>query len=300
LIKIQDQIYNYILPTINAAIDDKAELQLALEAYGNKGFKKQQAFLSLLEDSMGQLIRHEAMNALTLIDLLTLMGDKRKEELDPFSHEQFYLALEASRCGLSDKDEQSLMQRIIWRRCFLRDNWAEVNNTDLKDDQQVSEQLRRTALYSTFKACFKNRIFEKDSNVKPITPQDVLGAGTEELDHRFKRLDTSIRERIMKDMQVEDNSLKPYIEKCRLDKWHQGTLDLATSDFRDEVAEETADGEQMRQAARKLSELEKGITKDEKSKAESLLQSKPRYKPKPKSKLDSHKGSTFRSSIQLY
>jgi len=50
-----------------------------------------------------------------------------------------------------------LTQRIIWRRCMLRDDWAEMNNTEQKDDQQVSEQLARTALYRTFFLCFKNR-----------------------------------------------------------------------------------------------------------------------------------------------
>jgi nuclear pore complex protein Nup133 len=97
------------------------------------------------------------MDALTLVDLLTLMGDNGEGEDEvPFSGIQFYLALKAIRYGLVEKDEQTLVQRVIWRRCMLRDDWAEVNNTDMKDDEQVSEQLRKTALYMTLKACFKN------------------------------------------------------------------------------------------------------------------------------------------------
>jgi nuclear pore complex protein Nup133 len=165
LIKIQDQICDIIRPVINAAIDENAELELALQGYGNQGLKKQQALLSLLEDSMGHLIKHEAMDARKLIDLLTLMGDNA--HYDEFLRsEQFYLALQASRHGLP-KDEQLLTRRVIWRRCMLVDNWVEVNDTDQKYDEQVSEQLRRTALYMTFRACLKNRklikIFESMS-----------------------------------------------------------------------------------------------------------------------------------------
>jgi nuclear pore complex protein Nup133 len=157
LIRIQDQIFRFIYPSIDTAIDDKAEVQLALEIHGNKGLK-QQSFMSLLEEAMAHLVKHEAMNALTLIDLLTLMGDNSKPlEDDILSYEKYYLALEASRLGISDKEERQLVQRVIWRRCFLRDDWSELNNTESKDDQQVSDHLRTTALYWTLRVCFKNR-----------------------------------------------------------------------------------------------------------------------------------------------
>jgi nuclear pore complex protein Nup133 len=155
LIKIQDQTYDIIRPIIDTAIDENAELELALQSYGNHALRKQQALLSLLEDSMTHIIKHEAMDARKLIDLLTLMSDNGN--YDEFLRgQQFYLALQASHHGLS-KDEQPLTQRVIWRRCMLVDNWVEVNDTDQKYDEQVSEQLRRTALYMTFRACLKNR-----------------------------------------------------------------------------------------------------------------------------------------------
>lgn len=155
LIKIQDLVYDHILESIRTAIDGPAELQLALEAHGNKDLKKQHRFESFLEEGMSRLIKHESMEALTLIDLLTLM--KGVEEDYNFQSIQFYLALDACRRGLTNKDEQNLVQRIIWRRCMLRDRWDEVNNTDLKNDDEVSEQLRTTSLYLTFRACLQKR-----------------------------------------------------------------------------------------------------------------------------------------------
>jgi nuclear pore complex protein Nup133 len=158
LIKIQDTVYDYVLPSINDAVDDKAEMQLALEAHGNKSLRHRMAFSLLLETSMGKLLKHIAMDASSLIDLLTLMGDSGKpEENLSFRGEQFYLAIQVSIYGISKKDEQHVTQQLVWRRCMLRDNWANLNNTVLKDDQEVDDQLRTTALYMAFKACYKNR-----------------------------------------------------------------------------------------------------------------------------------------------
>ncbi|PQE30489.1 hypothetical protein CJF32_00010252 [Rutstroemia sp. NJR-2017a WRK4] len=319
LIRIQDQIFQFIYPSIATAIDDKAEVQLALEIHGNKNLK-QQVFVSLLEEAMAHLVKHEAMNALTLIDLLTLMGDNSKPlEDDALSYEKYYLALEASRLGISDKEERQLIQRVIWRRCFLRDDWSEVNNTESKDDQQVSEHLRTTALYWTLRTCFKNRIFDKDPTMSPLSPQEVLGACTDELDSRFVRSDASIRERFMGDMQSEDDALKPYINTCRLEKWHQGALDLARQDFRDEVEQETNEGGDMKMAAAALEDMEKSVADNERERAEGFLLSKPRTRAKrPVVKFEgrrsgsgsarsgsgsrsrSRAGEEFRSSVKLY
>lgn len=316
LIKIQNQVYDYVLTSIDAAIDEKAELQLALEAHANKLVARQPTFMRLLEENMAHLIKHEAMDALTLVDLLTLMGDGGRTEEDDqlFRGQQFYLALQASRYGFLSTDEQLLTQRVIWRRCMLRDDWVEVNNTSLKDDEQVKEQSRKTALYLTFRACLKNRessclleilyrmltvggLFDKNSTVRPISPHDVLGACRDELDHRFTRLDASIREMIMKAMQVEDEKLKPYIEKARLDKWYESILDLAKEDSEKELTEETNSGASMKDVENQLAEVERGIAEGERRKAESLLHSKPRYKPKAKMNGSVAK---FRSSIKQY
>jgi len=114
--------------------------------------------------------------------------------------------------------------------------------------------------------------------VKSFSPQDVVGACTEQLDHRFDRLDASIKERIMMDMRIEDEALAPYLNTCRLDKWYQGALDLAKKDVEKDVDEETNDGKKMQDIAQKLHDMEMEIAKNEKSKAQALLKSKPRFK----------------------
>ncbi|KAH8596344.1 Non-repetitive/WGA-negative nucleoporin C-terminal-domain-containing protein [Bisporella sp. PMI_857] len=275
LIKIQQQAYTYVLPSIAAAIDDNAEVQLAFEAHGNKDLKKQKALSSLLEEGLRHLVKQESMGVMTLIDLLTLMDSvERSGEAGSFKGEQFHLALKALQLGISDKQEQILTLRIIWRRCILKDDWNVVNDTESKDDEQVQDQLRQTALYMTLRAGFKNRLFEKDSPVKQLSPQDILGAGTRELDHRFDRLDVSIRETIMKDMQAEDSALSLFIEQSQLDNWYKAAMDLAKSDFEGEVHLETNEGDSMRYAASLLQEKEQSIKGQAKLDAEKVFNSK--------------------------
>jgi nuclear pore complex protein Nup133 len=172
LIKIQNRVYDFVVPSISTAIDENAEVQLALEVHGNKALNKQLSLKTILEERMGSLVRQEAMTALALIDLLTLMGDNGGNTIDQetFRSQQFSLALRASCYGILNKDEQNLTQKIIWRRCMLRDDWSEVNNTAQKDDQQVSEQLAKTALYQTFRACLQGR----KSSVKSVAHPSSL------------------------------------------------------------------------------------------------------------------------------
>ncbi len=138
-------------------------------------------------------------------------------------------------------------------------------------------------------------LFDEKSTVKPVSPEDVLGAGTDKLDHRFNGLDASIRERIMKDMEAEDILLTPYIESCRLEKWYQTTLGQAKQDFEREVNDENDGGRKMKEAEEALDEVERAIKESERRKAENLLHSKPRYR----STLSGSLGS-FRRSIKQF
>lgn len=139
-------------------------------------------------------------------------------------------------------------------------------------------------------------LFDVPSNIRPFSPEDVLGAGTDELDHRFRGLDASIRETIMNDMQVEDDLLKPFIQTSRLNKWYQGTLDLARQDYEEEMAEETSAGMRTKQAEEQLAQIEQAVAEKEREGASKRLHSKSKFKPMARLN-----GSTnFRASIMQY
>lgn len=114
-------------------------------------------------------------------------------------------------------------------------------------------------------------IFDKDSPIKPMSPSDVLGTYTDELQERFRGLDASLMEGILKDMQTEDHALKPFVEKCRLENWYQSALDLAKVDFAEEVDAETDDGGNMREVAQTLEDIEAQINERLRGEAEKAL-----------------------------
>ncbi|TVY91891.1 Nucleoporin [Lachnellula willkommii] len=298
LIKIQDTVYDYILPSISEAIDENAELQLALEAHRFGDLKHRSTFSKTLEQQMANLIKHTAMDALSLVDLLTLMGDDTSADQNSFTDQQFYLALQATRHGISDKHERTMTQRVIWRRCMLRDPWSVINNTDMKDDEQVSEQSRSTNLYRTFRACLKDRLFESNSSVLPISPLEVVGVYTEELDSRFRGADESRLDQVLRDNQIEDDKFHEHIKKNRLVNWYSSILEQAKEDYAREIAGETEDGKNMNDAKYDLEELEETIARKETGKSDGVV-SRAKHPYTPKARTSGGAGA-FQSSIKQY
>lgn len=129
-------------------------------------------------------------------------------------------------------------------------------------------------------------IFENGSPVKHVNPQQILGASTDELDHRFKDMDASQRETLMKDMQAEDDALVPYMEHSQLDHWYQAAMDLAKEDFMDEVNRLTNDGTNMKLVALQLEEIERDLKAQSRVEAEELL-----YSHEPKKGLGAKKST---------
>lgn len=137
-------------------------------------------------------------------------------------------------------------------------------------------------------------LFDEGSTVRPMNPEAIVGASTEELDHRFTGLDASLRESILKAFRVEDAAFNVYIQKFQLEKWYSGALDLAKQDFQEDVGEKTEDGQKMSEARQALEQLEESIAQGEQSKAENLLHSKPRHRVKSRKPYGSIQG--FRRS----
>ncbi|KAL6856483.1 Non-repetitive/WGA-negative nucleoporin C-terminal domain-containing protein [Trichoderma novae-zelandiae] len=219
-IRIQDQLYKQILPSTYDAIDEAAALNLAMEAYATNIPKRQKALRQLFEDGMERLLKHEALDAMTLIDLLTL-ADIRPESRETSAH-PFWLALKVAESSCSG-DELREAKRLIWRRLFIRDDWAKINDTQLKDDREVVERLASTELYAMLSDCVQYQDAQND--FRPMAPKDALGAFTEQLDHRFRDFDASMRAKLIDCMHHEDKLLTQHIEKHRLTEWLRTALE---------------------------------------------------------------------------
>ena len=149
VIRVQDKLYEVIRFTVQTAIDGAAELELAMEAHAPDVPKKYKVLHQVVENGIGRLLKHEALDPMSLIDILTLarLGDSE------VATERFFLALEVAHHGLRGEAYKAA-RRLIWRRCLIADDWAKVNDTQRKADVEVAELVSETVLFSTCVPCF--------------------------------------------------------------------------------------------------------------------------------------------------
>jgi hypothetical protein len=123
-----------------------------------------------------------------------------------------------------------------------------------------------------------SELFEKSNDIQPLKPSEALGASTSELGNRYRGLDAGLRGALLHDMKAEDKKLKHYMDKCRLGKWFEGTLDLAKRNVQAEAAEELESSEAMQGAAKMLADIEDDLAEKQKADALKALKSKPRIR----------------------
>jgi nuclear pore complex protein Nup133 len=158
LLDIQDLLYSHVQPAIGGAIDEAAEIQLVHEQFAEEMVKDLPALAQLLKQGLTRLIASEVMSAEELIDVLTLMdivyyGEDNESEV--VGHE-FYLALRCLDFSDLDSARKALLEKIIWRRCMIRDDWVAINKTVKKDDAQIEAETDATALFKTLREGFQN------------------------------------------------------------------------------------------------------------------------------------------------
>lgn len=154
-IKVRDELYKQVAPSTWEAVDEAAALSFAMDAHSTNIPRRRKATQQIFEEGMKRLLRHETLDAMTLIDLLTLVylnpEAKRAMMADPF-----WLALKvAAEC--CHKDELAEAKRLIWRRLFIRDDWARLNDTQMKNDDEITELTMDTELYSMLTDCIRYR-----------------------------------------------------------------------------------------------------------------------------------------------
>ncbi|KAI0393329.1 Non-repetitive/WGA-negative nucleoporin C-terminal-domain-containing protein [Xylariaceae sp. FL0594] len=247
VINIQNEFYNtQVYPLISVALDESEELGLVKEAFALKYPKKFKIIHQLFEDGIRRLLKHEALDPLTLIDLLTLAHfplETRDAVVD-----QFFLALQVAYNGIHSAPERVPVERLIWRRCYLREDWSRVNETGARDDATNVDVLGETELYQVYCTLSANGestcpILRSDllSNHRPdqdmkgkkhvefrrLLPSNVLGVYTKTLDRRFSSMDEGYQNKVLEVMRWEDAALRKQMEKYRLEDWAKATKDLA-------------------------------------------------------------------------
>ena len=169
VIRIQDELYEQMVPTINGAVDESAELELAIKEHGPVlRDRRVKALGRIFETALASLLQRNVLDTPSLIDLLTLIV------LPPGSRDilgdQFHQALNISRLRLQGQacDDAN---RLIWRRCYLRDDWKRLNETNDKGDQAQLAAVGETSTYSAMFAVVDEREYIR---VKPCVTLRLL------------------------------------------------------------------------------------------------------------------------------
>ncbi|KAL2887057.1 Nuclear pore complex subunit [Ceratocystis lukuohia] len=210
-IKIQDALYHVVYSNVREALDETAELELSMESFAVKIPSMHKVSRQVFESGMQRLLQHEALDTLTLVDLLT-MGRYELPDFYPF-----FLALQVAESGLSGEHLKKTV-RLIWRRCLIADDWTVVNATQGRDDSEVMQILVQTQFFSTARQCL---LQYEDANAvfRPLKPSDVLGVFTDEPDRRFADMEQTYQDKLMAAAAWEDSVLKGYMDKHRLEHW---------------------------------------------------------------------------------
>lgn len=162
LIDIQQMLHEHIQPALHGAIDQKAELELAMDQFGQKVVAGKPMLRRQLEMAFSKLIMSKAMIPEEIVDILTLMDPVRflegEDDGDLLGREFFYSLRIVDYSGMraSDPARADAIEQLIWRRCMIRDDWTEINKTELKSDAEVEEVTQSTALFLTIRHCLED------------------------------------------------------------------------------------------------------------------------------------------------
>lgn len=164
LVKIQQLLSDHIKPSTYNGLDTSAMLELAMEVFSTQNVDEhiRPKLRQLLTHGFECLIEGQAMDAEVLVDVLTLIDDKPSDLADlGISGQQYYYALDALRNGSETLDaaRTEMLRLLVWRRCYLADDWASINNTDGRSDEQVRRTLTSTVLFSTFCEAYQHGTF---------------------------------------------------------------------------------------------------------------------------------------------
>ncbi|KAI9039261.1 putative nuclear pore complex subunit Nup133 [Aspergillus affinis] len=222
---VQEVIHAYIAPVLQGAIDHKAEIDLAMGHFGKSTAEDRPSLHEILREALTRIVSRQVVGVERLVDFLTLMDSTGDTELDQseFAGKEFYLALRAIRLspyGQRDPLYNAALQKLVWRRCMLKDNWSVTGQAVQEVDREFESFLYNSTLFRTLDLCLKDRQNE-DNNVSlfvPTSPRDV-SLTESHLDHLVSRFPLEQRSRIGRDLERENENLTQSIESGKLEFW---------------------------------------------------------------------------------
>ena len=261
--EIQEKLYKYIKPTMRGAIDAMAEIEMAMEKYGTRFVDNRPILRKALEQYLRRLLAMEALSSEGLIDVLTLIDDEGlyvdEEGVMDLRFFSAFKVLRWTNLEASDPGYKDLLERCIWRRCMIQDNWEDVNRTELKDDTQVEVETGATSLFKTLREGYRTGFWDKQP---PLPPDSVTNAGATieslKTSSHYSNMADNKLELLAHDLEIEADLLDQYLERGRLEEWWKGVVEAAKASARAEADEK---GEEQLRKRNSEKEFERRLTK---------------------------------------
>ncbi|KAI9723483.1 MAG: hypothetical protein M1828_004213 [Chrysothrix sp. TS-e1954] len=260
LMKVQHRIADHISPSIYNALDENSELTLLMQDFGRHKTDGRPNLQQLLERGLDSVRAATVMGPEQLIDVLTLMDhhpcDMSSRDVSGL---EFFLALQVLKhSGFAPASHRyQTLLKIIWRRCFVEDQWDDINKTSHKSDDAVARTLETTKLFQTIYQGNKASLFEGSNAISILTSEDVRGAGHSGDDYKDRFPTEDLRIPIAQDTAREDEALEVLVEKYRLDHWIALTKGQAAKRLEEEAEEKVKSEETVRMAANRQRAKEK-------------------------------------------
>jgi nuclear pore complex protein Nup133 len=243
VIDVQEKLYRHVLPEVLHALDEHAEIEIAMDRFG-QGVKGYTMLTQLLESSFSKLLPHQTLDLEELIDVLTLIDSVRTSNPDAdIRGQEFYLALVALNAAAPEIPPArfEMLLQLIWKRAFLDSNWASINksSTSKRGGADVEDLLENTATFRTLYLGAQSGLFDTsiDKNyVRALSPSECLGAAcnASEVAHRFG---ADLAEPIAHDNRVQDEKLDQAVSRYRINAWFDDCQNLVKKTLEAEAAE---------------------------------------------------------------
>jgi nuclear pore complex protein Nup133 len=221
--KIQEEVYERLLPIITGALDEDSAVELLMAEFGQGRLKDRPAHQAILKEGFENLVHHKVIDPALMIDILTLMNaDDSEEGITLLGNDEFIYAFRVLLVSWNNihRTTRDGLLKLFWKRLCIKDNWSVINNTKEVTDAKINDVLQGTTMAWTFRTlsgmCIDNPFVR---TLWPKNLRDLLGAGGThgELCVRFAAED--LRNPIIKDNLLDDDILREQVNKNRLTDW---------------------------------------------------------------------------------
>jgi nuclear pore complex protein Nup133 len=160
--KIQEEVYQRLLPIITGALDDDGAVELLMTEFGQGRLKDRPAHQEILKQGFESLVHHRVIDPALMIDILTLMNaDDSEEGTTLLGGDEFIYAFKTLIVSWHNihRTTRDGLLKLVWKRLCLKDDWATINDTKEATDSQLNDAMSHTAVAWTFRGL--NKMFGK-------------------------------------------------------------------------------------------------------------------------------------------